>query len=190
MDSKTRVERARALGYCIIIIFILLSSRLWYLQIVQGQKFAAMADGNRIRWVRTPAPRGRIFDRNGVPLATNRASFTVSLLPGSLDGETGEQVLIRLSELLGLTREELQEAIKKGIRYPYEPIRVMQDVPAETVVMMEEQRYLRLPGVIVEMEEVREYPPWVPWPATSWGIWPPISPSLLSAWSGLGILFL
>lgn len=184
MDSKTRVERARALGYCIIIIFILLSSRLWYLQIVQGQKFAAMADGNRIRWVRTPAPRGRIFDRNGVPLATNRASFTVSLLPGSLDGETGEQVLIRLSELLGLTREELQEAIKKGIRYPYEPIRVMQDVPAETVVMMEEQRY-RLPGVIVEMEEVREYPLGA-LASHVLGYMAPISPSLLSAWSGLG----
>ena len=58
---------------------------------------------------------------------------------------------------MGLTREEMQEAIRKGISYPYEPIRVMQDVPAKTVVVMEEQRY-QLPGVIVEMEEVREYP--------------------------------
>ena len=184
MDNKTRVERARVLGWCIILIFFLLTSRLWYLQIVQGQKYAAMADGNRIRWVRTPAPRGRMFDRNGVPLATNRASFTVSLLPGSLDGEMGEQVLTRLSDLLGLTREELQEAIKKGISYPYEPIRVMQDVPAKTVVAMEEQRF-ELPGVIVEMAEVREYPNG-PLASHVVGYMAPISPSLLSAWSDLG----
>ena len=134
--------------------------------------------------MRTLAPRGRIFDRNGVSLATNRASFTVSLLPGSLDGEMGEQVLTRLSELLGLTREEMQDAIRKGISYPYEPIRVMQDVPAETVVVMEEQRY-QLPGVIVEMEEVREYPHGS-LASHIVGYMAHISPSLLSAWSELG----
>ena len=64
--------------------------------------------------------------------------------------------MTRLSDLLGLTREELR-AIKKGISYPYEPIRVMQDVPAKTVVAMEEQRF-ELPGVIVEMAEVRSIP--------------------------------
>lgn len=184
MDSKTRVERARILGWCIILMFSLLSGRLWYLQVVQGQKYAAMADGNRIRWVRAVAPRGRIFDRNGVPLATNRASFTVSLMPGSLDGETREHVLTRLSLLLGLTREELEDAITKGIRYPYEPIRVMQDVPAETVVALEEQRF-ELPGVMVEMEEVREYPQG-PLASHVLGYMAPISPELLSAWSSQG----
>ena len=184
MDNKTRVERARILGWCIILMFSLLSGRLWYLQVVQGQKYAAMADGNRIRWVRAVAPRGRIFDRNGVPLATNRASFTVSLMPGSLDGETREHVLTRLSLLLGLTREELEDAITKGIRYPYEPIRVMQDVPAETVVALEEQRF-ELPGVMVEMEEVREYPQG-PLASHVLGYMAPISPKLLSAWSSQG----
>ncbi len=181
MNNKTRVERARILGWCIILVFSLLSGRLWYLQVVQGQKYAAMADGNRIRWVRAVAPRGRIFDRYGVPLATNRASFTVSLMPGSLDGETREHVLTRLSLLLGLTQEELEDAITKGIRYPYEPIRVMQDVPAETVVALEEQRF-ELPGVMVEMEEVREYPQG-PLASHVLGYMAPISPELLSAWS-------
>ncbi|NMB46220.1 MAG: penicillin-binding protein 2 [Firmicutes bacterium] len=181
MDNKTRVERARILGWCIILVFFLLSSRLWYLQVVQGQKYAAMADGNRIRWVRTVAPRGRVFDRNGVALATNRASFTVSLMPGSLDGETREHVLTRLSQLLCLTRDELEDAIAKGIRYPYEPIRVMQDVPAQTVVALEERRF-ELPGVLVEMEEVREYPQGS-LASHVLGYMAPISPELLSAWS-------
>jgi penicillin-binding protein 2 len=184
MDNKTRVERARILGWCIILVFSLLSGRLWYLQVVQGQKYAAMADGNRIRWVRAVAPRGRIYDRYGVPLATNRASFTVSLMPGSLDGETREHVLTRLSLLLSLTREELEDAIAKGIRYPYEPIRVMQDVSAETVVALEEQRF-ELPGVMVEMEEVREYPQGS-LASHVLGYMAPISPELLSAWSSQG----
>ena len=155
MDSKQRLERARTLGWCIILVFAVLAGRLWYLQIAQGHKYMAMADGNRIRWLRTVAPRGRIFDRNGVPLATNRASFTVSLMPGGLSGETRMQLMTKLGELLGLTMEELEEAIAKGSRYPYEAIRVMQDVPPETVVALEERRF-ELPGVMVEMEEVRE----------------------------------
>lgn len=184
MDKDTRVERTRILSWCIILVFALLSGRLWHLQVAQGQKYAAMADGNRIRWVRTVAPRGRIFDRNGVPLATNRASFTVSLMPGSLDSETWEHVLARLSLLLGLTQEELQDAIVKGVRYPYEPIRVMQDVPAETVVALEEQRF-ELPGVIVEMEEVREYPQGS-LASHALGYMAPITAELLSAWSDRG----
>jgi penicillin-binding protein 2 len=181
MDNKTRMERAKLLGWFVLLVFFLLSSRLWYLQVAQGQKYAAMADGNRIRWVRAVASRGRIFDRNGNPLATNRASFTVSLMPGSLDGETRGHVLTRLSLLLGLTREELETAIVKGIRYPYEPIRVMQDIPAQTVIALEEQRF-ELPGVMVEMEEVRDYPRGS-LASHVLGYMAPISPELLSAWS-------
>ncbi len=181
MDSKQRLERARTLGWCIILVFIFLAGRLWHLQIAQGHKYAAMADGNRIRWLRTVAPRGRIFDRNGVALATNRASFTVSLMPGGLDGETREQLMSSLCQLLGLTVAELEEAIVKGSRYPYEAIRVMQDVPPETVVALEERRF-ELPGVMVEMEEVREYP-LDSLASHVLGYMAPITRELLSAWS-------
>ncbi|NMB24776.1 MAG: penicillin-binding protein 2 [Firmicutes bacterium] len=184
MDSKQRLERARTLGWCIILVFAVLAGRLWYLQIAQGHKYMAMADGNRIRWLRTVAPRGRIFDRNGVPLATNRASFTVSLMPGGLSGETRMQLMTKLGELLGLTMEELEEAIAKGSRYPYEAIRVMQDVPPETVVALEERRF-ELPGVMVEMEEVREYP-LNSLASHVLGYMAPITRELLAAWSDEG----
>ena len=110
-------------------------------------------------------------------LATNRASFTVSFMPWGLDAATREQVLTRLSELLGLTRPELDEAIAKGSRYSYEPIRVMQDVSPQTVVALEELRF-ELPGVMVEMEEVREYPSGS-WGVTSWDIWLPLARNCL-----------
>jgi len=184
VDTKTRLERTRVFAWFILIAFLLLAARLWHLQIAQGQKYAAMADGNRIRWLRTVAPRGRIFDGQGVALATNRASFTVSFMPWGLDAATREQVLTRLSELLGLTRPELDEAIAKGSRYSYEPIRVMQDVSPQTVVALEELRF-ELPGVMVEMEEVREYPSGS-LGSHVLGYMAPISPELLDAWSEEG----
>jgi penicillin-binding protein 2 len=52
-------------------IFSLLASRLWYLQISQGQKYKEFSQGNRIRLVPEPALRGNIYDRNGVLLAEN-----------------------------------------------------------------------------------------------------------------------
>ena len=181
MGEKERLERTRIFGWLVILMFLILTGRLWYLQIAQGHKYVAMADGNRIRWLRTTAPRGRIFDRNGVPLATNRASFTVSLMPGGLTEESRVQLMDRLSELLGLTMEELEYAIAKGSRYPYEAIRVMQDVPSETVIALEERRY-ELPGVMVEMEEVREYP-FKSAASHVLGYMAPITKELLVAWS-------
>ncbi|HIB92921.1 MAG TPA: penicillin-binding protein 2, partial [Candidatus Lambdaproteobacteria bacterium] len=56
------------LGGVVILIFSLLGSRLWYLQIIQGQIYTEFSQGNRIRLVPEPALRGNIYDRNGVLL--------------------------------------------------------------------------------------------------------------------------
>ena len=61
-----------------------------------------------------------------------------------------------LSEILDLTSEELEEAIAKGRRNLYEPVRIMRDVDLSTVVAIEENR-MRLPGVFIEEEWVRDY---------------------------------
>lgn len=181
MEDKARLERVRILACLILITFVILAGRLWQLQVVHGQRYAEMADGNRIRWIREPAPRGRIYDRNGVPLVTNRASFTVSLTPGGLEAEKREEVLNRLGRLLDMSSRELEAALQKGQRYPYEPIRIKQDVPAETVIALEEQRW-QLPGVMVEAAEVREYP-YGSLACHVLGYMAPISRELLAQWA-------
>lgn len=149
-------RRARGLALVVLGVLALLLARMWQLQIVHGEEYARLADGNRLRRLATTAPRGRIFDRNGVVVGDNRLVFTVSIVPGGLT-QHREEVIERLSVILDMTREEIEEALQgKQRTYPYEPIRIKRDVPPEVVVAIEEHR-MDLPGVILEQEPVRVY---------------------------------
>ena len=87
-----------------------LLSRLWFLQVLAGDRYAELAESNEVRTVLTEAPRGRILDRNGDELVKNRVALTISadrnrLLDavGDPKDEQAEEVLDRLSELLELS---------------------------------------------------------------------------------------
>ena len=137
-------------------VFILLSGRLWHLQVVRGDNFETMAEVNRVRTVPIRAPRGAIYDAKGRVIATNRLAFTVSVVPSGLQDPDGT-VVARLSELLEMPPEEIIAIVRRGGDYPYEPIRLKRDVSIETAIAVEEARSA-LPGVLVEEEWVREYP--------------------------------
>src|SRR5262249_59047264 len=79
--------RRRVLGLSIVtgLGFIVLVGQLWYLQALEGGRLQEMSDKNRIRIRPVAAPRGILFDRNGLPLVDNRPAFTVSFIPRELD---------------------------------------------------------------------------------------------------------
>lgn len=155
-SEKLRLRRVRAFAVLILLTVAVLTARLWYLQIVRGQEFSALADGNRIRMIPLPAPRGIIYDRNGNVLAGNRFAFTISAVPGGL-GRQKEALVSRLAELLSMPEAELMEILETArARYPYEPIRLLRDVGNEAVIAIEEHR-MDLPGVLLEEEWAREY---------------------------------
>lgn len=154
--SENGVEK-RLKGFFVIVILCVavILARLWYLQIVKGDEFARLADGNRMRQLRVLPPRGNILDRNGVTLVRSKSSFTVALVPGGLPRDSADTFSL-LCEILQISHEELEEAVEKGRGYPYEPVRIMRGVDAATVIALEENRN-RLPGVFIEEEPVREY---------------------------------
>ena len=150
-------RRTRRMGLVLLLVLLLLAGRMWQLQIVHGEHYAALADGNRMRRLSIPAPRGVIRDREGRVLADNRLAFTVSIVPGGLV-DNREEVVERLSRILGRSPAEIEAALQADQRaYPYEPLRVARDVPPEVAVAVEEQR-MDLPGVMVEQEPIRRYP--------------------------------
>lgn len=155
-DERVRLRRALGFGALALAIILILAGRLWYLQIVKGQEYSAWADGNRIRVIPLPSPRGMIFDRNGNVLAGNRFAFTVSAVPGGL-GANRDVLIERLAVLLGMTEESIEEILRTSrAEYPYEPIRLLRDVGSEAVVALGEHM-IDLPGILLEEEWVREY---------------------------------
>jgi penicillin-binding protein 2 len=167
----------------VVLAFAVLAFQTWQLQIVQGGEYVEQAERNRFRLKSIDAPRGVIYDRAGRLLAGNVPSFTVSVVPADLPEEDEEYVFQRLSTLLDVPisiRDErcggmeeadrlhlregeeyepepqLMERVQAGRDAPFVPVQVKSNVARDLAFMIEEER-LDLPGVIVEIEPLREY---------------------------------
>ena len=144
--------RLTALHLLIVLVILVLIARVGYLQIYDGEYYARLADGNRIRIIPTVAPRGTFFDRNRQLLVTNRPGFAVSLLP--LTEPISPEVIERVSKLLNVPIEEIQHKI--DIHYSFDPIRIKTDVTPDIVTIIEEQKY-DYRGVVIEVQPIRNY---------------------------------
>ncbi|NLN20198.1 MAG: penicillin-binding protein 2 [Firmicutes bacterium] len=156
-DDELKV-RLKTMSAVLVLLFGLLVTRLWYLQMIKGEQYAALADGNRIRVVPIRAPRGTILDRFERPIVSNRFSYTVSIVPlGLPTDDSKSEVLSLLGRLIGMSADEIERILdEENGPYPYEPVRLKRDVSPEVVIALEEQR-IDLPGVLVEEEWTREY---------------------------------
>src|SRR6267142_6909432 len=73
--------RAIVVGIIALLLVLLVVGRLFYLQVMHYSHYATLAEGNRLRPEPVTPPRGLIFDRNGVPLAENRPSYELEVVP-------------------------------------------------------------------------------------------------------------
>lgn len=146
------IGRLKPLAVLITLVILVLIARVGYLQIYDGEYYARLADGNRIRIIPTVAPRGTFFDRNGQLLVTNRPGFVVSLLP--LTEPIKPEVMARVSKLLNVPIEDIQRKIAAHVGF--DPIRIKMDVTPDIVTIIEEQKY-EYPGVVIEVQPIRNY---------------------------------
>ncbi|WP_337624557.1 penicillin-binding protein 2 [Mitsuokella jalaludinii] len=152
LDNDEINSRLRTLMIISVLVIAVLIGRAAYLQIYQGEYYAGLADGNRIRIVPSMAPRGTFYDRNGELLVTNRPGFSVSLLP--LTAPISDDVIARLSDLLKVPTDEIKTKIAG--HSGFNPIRIKTDVTPDIVSIIEEQKS-QYPGVVIEVTPIRDY---------------------------------
>jgi penicillin-binding protein 2 len=143
-----------------MLLFGVVAFRLWYLQILTGDEFADNSVRNRVRTVIIEAPRGGIYDRNGVPLVKNRAGLSVGFLPMNMpdpDSEEFYTMIYRLADLLELPAAQLLADFERAKPEPYLTHIVKEDVPENTVVAYLEEHNEDFPGIEVEKTFLREY---------------------------------
>jgi penicillin-binding protein 2 len=173
----------KVLNILVLILFSLLLSRLWYLQIIKGEETFVKSSQNRTRPIWITAPRGNMFDRNGELLVTSRISHVVSVVPEDI--KANPDVVQFLSRVLDLSEEELFQRMEESSKYQkdqYVPLK--RDVDAATIGQILEAK-LDLPGVVVEDYPVRYYPQGE-WGAHLFGYLGEISEQELAQRRGLG----
>ena len=137
--SKAMLRRIRVFITLVVLIFIILSSRLAYLQIIRYDYYWNRAENNRLRIMPVTAPRGEIYDRKGEQLVTNRPGFTVSLV--DLGSGYSDETISYLSRLLEMDEQEINEKIELQNYRRYLPVRLKADVDIEIVSKIAERRW-------------------------------------------------
>ena len=159
IESDLRRFRSRMLVVtgAILLLFGLLSMRLFYLQVVRYSELNAQAESNRTAIVPIVPNRGVIMDRNGIVLATNYSAYTLEI--------TASKVVLPLEEvveqLAGVI--EIQARDKRRFKKQLSESKSFESVPIRTRLSDEEvarfaaQRY-RFPGVEIRARLFRNYP--------------------------------
>jgi penicillin-binding protein 2 len=147
------------IGFLSVITALLLSFYLisfWYLQVVEADRYAALAEQNRIRRVLVRAPRGAILDRHGEIFARSRVSFSI-LINREVVHDL-EDTFAALARILDTGEEEIRDRFAHAsARLPrFEPVLVAEDVPLGAVAWVEAHK-AEFPGLGIEVESLRYY---------------------------------
>ncbi|MBW2365961.1 MAG: penicillin-binding protein 2, partial [Deltaproteobacteria bacterium] len=154
VDSEWYKQRLTGVMLLVLMAFVLLFARLFYLQIIKGREFRRLSENNSIRLQIIDAPRGQIFDRNGKLLVDNRPSFDLSIIIN--DAKPIERVIQKLSVYTGIPESELMATIKKEKCSPYQPILLKRDIGRNALAAVEVHK-LDLPGIMVDVKPQRHY---------------------------------
>ncbi|MDO8963045.1 MAG: penicillin-binding protein 2, partial [Coriobacteriia bacterium] len=146
--------RFAALGVIVLVVLGGLTVRLWSMQVLSGDTFAAAADENRIRQVSLPAARGRILDAKGRPLVTNRPVMAITAEPKVSEDAT---LVARISAAIDVPVAEIEKRLSSYKQERLAPRVLRVDVSMQTVSYILEHAP-DFPGVSVTESAVREYP--------------------------------
>jgi len=155
-QSITFSRRMMLLGTAQAGVGALLIGRLGWLSIAQNQKYQLLSESNRVQLIPVPPRRGWIIDRNGKPIAINKASFRVDIIPQQLtDGST---VVKELTSLLALPPDEV-DRINKELSHSrgFQPVSVADNIPYEQYAAIT-VRLPELAGVAASRGFTRYYP--------------------------------
>src|SRR5919106_1793623 len=150
LDSENRPPitpqlafRVAVLGGLALIMFAIVFFRLWYLQILSGDKYLADANNNRIREIKVQAPRGEILDRDGRVLVDNRVGVAVKVKPDELPppGAKRDVLYERLGKTLHIRPRVVARRVEGQLKaQPFVAATVKQDVREDVVYYLYENQ--------------------------------------------------
>ena len=171
MTDRSRL-RLVVVNVLVLSLFTTLFARLWYVQVVSGERYRAAAQDNSIRDILQSPARGLIVDAMGRLLVANRTSWVVTVdrsVMARLGTHRSAAVLRRVALITHQTSADVVARTKlcgeQGAEpppvcwngSPYQPVPVAEDVPQRVALSIQE-RVEDYPGVLAEARKVRAYP--------------------------------
>jgi len=155
-QQKVFTRRLAILGGLKVAMVATLAGRLYYLQVIEGEKYKLLSDENRINHRILFPPRGLIVDRFGIPLATNSPSYRAILVAEQTPNL--QATLEAFSAIVPLSERDIARAMKERQHtQDFKPITVKDDLNWDDVNAVE-LNLPDLPGISIEIDQKRVYP--------------------------------
>jgi penicillin-binding protein 2 len=179
LSSHNKISNNRIVSFAVVItiVFLIFIFRLFSYQIISGDTYVALAVENRLREISLAPTRGVIFDRNGIVLARNVASYNVVVTAAKLPDDQGaiQNIIRSLAEYIDVpvSRGEItpenpfvpcvsDHGISQIIEYgeqsaPYQDVKIACNIDQIKAQIIQEKT-MDWPGISLEIETVRDYP--------------------------------
>lgn len=151
MNASLRVG---VIGAVFVALLGLLTLRLWTMQVTEVQAYEDRAESNQIRIVKTPAPRGDIYDRNGVKLAGTRSALSAVVDLALVDQTDREDLAFNLAAFLDEPVADILDAMENDAQGAL--LTVAEDLDDDQATFLVEHRE-SFPGVNIIPQPIRTY---------------------------------
>jgi len=145
------------LGLLIFTLFLILVlfAKTFQLQVIQGEKFSALAKGNKFIICQTQAARGVIYDKDLSQLIFNQLSFDLVCQKTDLPKENNEREKV-LKEVSGITKKNFEELKQKIEESKESIVPISENLDYQTLIILE-TKIAELPGFQIKNNTVRDY---------------------------------
>jgi len=155
-QDKIFNRRAVLLATGQLTIFAGLSARMYYLQVLEADRYRVLAEENRISLRLLPPPRGVVFDRRETPLAINVQIYRLVVVPEQ--AKNMDEMLTRLARLVKVSDHDRRRVRREARRRrAFVPITVRENLTWEEVSRIEVNAP-DLPGITIDVAQSRHYP--------------------------------
>lgn len=146
--------RMRTLQIVVLVVLLTIAGRLFYLQIIEGDHYSELSEGNALRHIVQYPPRGEVFDRNGEYLVQNRECYDLMVIPREMDRKNGFDTA-RFCSVVGIERERLEKVLSRAKQRPRAAHMVANFIPTEVKLLFDECNFQ---GFYTVYRTVRQYP--------------------------------
>ena len=154
--GQVLLHRMIGLGFFFLVLILILVGRLFYLQILQGEKYLLLAEKNRLSTRLTMPSRGYIYDRNGIILAENAKTFQAIFIREQADDY--KKTLSNFLRLIPLDEDEVSR-IETELKFKraFIPVRLKDNLTPDEMITLQ-LNMPDLPGIQIEEGMIRLYP--------------------------------
>ena len=158
MEKPFQKKWFDVLYWLVIFLMVVLAFRVIFLNVIKGAYYREVSKGNSIRSVVMKAPRGRIFDRNNVPLVNNVPSIDAVIVPGDIPRDSAQlkKISNKVSSILGMNEAEVRIALESNMSKSFNTVLLKENISQDESLMLLEKA-VELPGIGIEKTAIREY---------------------------------